>query len=118
MRMTAHRTVISRDPSCTSRIERNRSFSNGNFGIAVVDSGRKVIVTNSNRFGGGANDDQVLTVIDVSQHSGASPAILGTVPAGAFPREMRVSHDGRTLFLTNFNSKTIEMIDLARMPIK
>lgn len=39
-------------------------------GIAVIDSGRKVIVTNSNRFGGGANDDQVLTVIDVSHGGG------------------------------------------------
>ncbi|HEY4130683.1 MAG TPA: hypothetical protein VGM50_08695, partial [Gemmatimonadaceae bacterium] len=87
-------------------------------GVAVVDSGRRVIVTNSNRFGGGANDDQVLTVIDVSQGGGAAPTVLGNVPAGAFPREMRVSHDGRTLFLTNFNSKNIEMIDLARLPIR
>jgi DNA-binding beta-propeller fold protein YncE len=87
-------------------------------GIAVIDSGRKVTVTNSNRFGNGANDDQVLTVIDVAPGGGTQPKVLGTIQAGAFPREMRVASDGGTLFLTNFNSKTIEMIDVARLPLR
>jgi DNA-binding beta-propeller fold protein YncE len=85
-------------------------------GIAVVNGGRQVIVTNSNRFAGSADDHQNLTVIDASRIASGAGAIIGSIPAGAFPREMRVTSDGRTLILTNFGSRTIEMIDLARIP--
>ena len=85
-------------------------------GVAVVNGGRQVIVTNSNRFGGSADDHQNLTVIDASRIASGSDATIGSIPAGAFPREMRVTADGRTLILTNFGSRTIQMIDLARIP--
>ena len=78
-------------------------------GIAVVDSGRKLIVTNSNRFAGSRDDHQVLTVVDAARMGDGAAAILGTVAAGAFPREMRVTSDGRTLLLTNFGSSSVEM---------
>jgi hypothetical protein len=39
------------------------------------------------------------------------------MPAGAFPRELRETADGHTLFVTNFASQALEMIDLARAPI-
>ena len=83
-------------------------------GIAVVDGGRRVIATNSNRFAGDANDRQSLNVVDVSRGA-ANAAFLGLVPAGAFPRELCVSPDGRTLFVGNFASKTLQVIDLARL---
>jgi DNA-binding beta-propeller fold protein YncE len=86
-------------------------------GIAVVDSGRRVIVTNSNRFAGSKEDHQTLTVIDAAKVPDGAAAILGSIPAGAFPREMRVTRDGRTLILTNFGSKTVELIDLSRLPV-
>jgi DNA-binding beta-propeller fold protein YncE len=86
-------------------------------GVAVVDSGTRVIVTNSNRFGGSADDQQPLTVIDAAKLRSRSPSVLGTIPAGAFPRELRVTADGRTLFVTNFASRNLEMIDLQRAPI-
>jgi DNA-binding beta-propeller fold protein YncE len=86
-------------------------------GIAVVDSGRKVIVTNSNRFAGSKDDHQVLTVVDATRLDDGAAAILGTVAAGAFPREMRMTSDGRTLLLTNFGSSSVEMLDLSRLPI-
>ena len=85
-------------------------------GVAVVNAGREIIVTNSNRFAGGTNDQQTLTVIDASKLAAGDKAIIGSIPAGAFPREMRVTSDGRTLILTNFGSRSIEMIDLARIP--
>ena len=50
-------------------------------------------------------------------------AQLGTRAAGAFPREMAVSADGSTLFLTNFGSKSLqvidrcETIDVKRLPV-
>jgi DNA-binding beta-propeller fold protein YncE len=86
-------------------------------GVAVIDSGARVVVTSSNRFGGGASDHQPLTVVDVARLRAGAPAVIGTIPAGAFPRELRVTADGRTLFATNFASRTLEMIDIARAPI-
>ncbi len=44
--------------------------------------------------------------------------IIGSIAAGAFPREMRVTPDGRTLVLTNFASKSIQAIDLTRLPLE
>ena len=86
-------------------------------GVAVVDSGRKVVVTNSNRFAGSSNDRQTLTVIDATKIGSGENAILGSIPAGAFPREMRVTSDGMTLIVTNFASSSIETIDLTRLPL-
>jgi DNA-binding beta-propeller fold protein YncE len=86
-------------------------------GIAVIDSGRKIVVTNSNRFAGSSNDRQTLTVIDATRIGVGNSAILGSIPAGAFPREMRVTPDGTTLIVTNFASSSIEAIDLTRLPL-
>jgi DNA-binding beta-propeller fold protein YncE len=83
-------------------------------GVAVVDSGARVVVTSSNRFGGNAQDRQPLTVVDAVQLRAGKGAVLGTIPAGAFPRELRLTVDGRTLFVTNFASRSVEMIDLSR----
>lgn len=84
-------------------------------GIAVVDSGRRVVVTSSNRFGGGAGDHQPLTVVDASRVRNGGSAVVGTIAAGAFPRELRLTADGRTLLATNFGSRSLEVIDLARV---
>jgi YVTN family beta-propeller protein len=84
-------------------------------GVAVVDSGRKIIVTNSNRFAGSSNDRQTLTVVDATKIGSGESAILGSIPAGAFPREMRVTPDGTTLIVTNFASRSIEVIDVSRL---
>jgi DNA-binding beta-propeller fold protein YncE len=84
-------------------------------GIAVVDSGRTIVVTNSNRFGGTrAEDKPSLSVIDASKAGEGASAVIGSIPSGDFPREMRVTSDGKTLVLTNFGSHTIELVDLAR----
>lgn len=83
-------------------------------GVAVAAGGRMVISTNSNRFAGGADDRQSLNVVDASGGP-ASARLLGTIPAGAFPRELRVSEDGNTLFASNFGSRTLQMVDLRRL---
>jgi DNA-binding beta-propeller fold protein YncE len=87
-------------------------------GIAVIDNGRKIVVTNSNRFGTGSSADQSLLVIDASRIAGGDAAILGSIPAGSLPREMSLSPDLRTLFVVNTNSKNLEIIDLARLPMR
>lgn len=86
-------------------------------GVAVIDSGARVVVTSSNRFSGGTGDRQPLAVIDAAKLRTGAQALIGTIPAGAFPRELRGTADGHTLFVTNFASQTLEMIDLARVPI-
>jgi DNA-binding beta-propeller fold protein YncE len=88
-------------------------------GVAVVNHGTQVVVTNSNRFGGrGATDKQYLTVIDAAKIGSGAGAVVGTIPAGAFPRELRLTLDGRTLLLTNFTSSSVEIIDLARIKLQ
>lgn len=84
-------------------------------GIAVIDGGRRLVVTNSNRFAGDAHDRQVLSVIDATRMTDGAAALLGTFPAGAFPRELRVADDGRTLLLTNYMSRSVEVLDLTRV---
>jgi DNA-binding beta-propeller fold protein YncE len=82
--------------------------------VAVVDDGRKVVAGNSDRFAG-RNSPQTLTVLDAAKLAEGGAAVLGTIPAGAFPREMSVAADGGTLFLTNFGSDTLQVMDVKRL---
>ncbi len=86
--------------------------------VAVVGAtgNEKILAGNSNRFAD-AQAGQSLTVIDAARIADGAAAVAGTIPAGGFPREMRLSSDGHTLFLTNFGSKSLQMIDVARLPI-
>lgn len=86
-------------------------------GVAVSSDGDRVIVTNSNRFGGAADERQTLTVIDAQKATKGEASIVGSVTAGAFPRELRVTGDGRSLILTNFGSGTIQVFDLGHLPL-
>lgn len=86
-------------------------------GLAVLNGGTRLAVTNSNRFGD-SNATQSLTVIDAQRVTSGQAAVLGTVPAGIFPRELRVTPDQRTLLLTNFGSKNLAVLDVARLPLE
>jgi DNA-binding beta-propeller fold protein YncE len=83
-------------------------------GMAFVDQGRRLVVANSNRFQGPAGSPPSLTVIDTARLSEGRAAVVGTIPAGLFPRELHVSADGATLFVANFSSQAVEVVDLAR----
>ena len=85
--------------------------------IAVADNGTKILAGNSNRFAAGENDKQHVTVIDASKVSSGEAAVMGSLPAQGFPREFGYSPDGRTLFLANYSSNSLEIIDVARMQI-
>lgn len=86
-------------------------------GVAVLDDGARLVVTNSNRFGD-TNAAQSLTIIDTRKIRDGENAILGTVPAGVFPRELRVTENQQTLLLTNFGSKTLAVFDVARLHVE
>jgi len=82
-------------------------------GVSLMDDGKKVIVTNI----GTADEPQSLTVIDAAKVTSGAAAIIGTIPVGSGPRDASVTKDGRTLFVPNFNSRTLRVIDLARLRI-
>jgi DNA-binding beta-propeller fold protein YncE len=84
-------------------------------GVAVVNDGKIVLVTNSNRFAKDQTARQTLTVIDAARVGEGQAAITGSVPAGIFPREFGVSPDGKTLFVANYISSELEVIDLRRL---
>jgi DNA-binding beta-propeller fold protein YncE len=84
--------------------------------VMTVDKGRRLIVGSSNRFAG-QGQPQSLTVLDTAKISQGLAAVQGIVPAGSFPREMAVSSDQRTLFLTNFGSNSLQVLDIEHLPI-
>lgn len=83
-------------------------------GIALVDGGRKVIVSNSNRFGA-SSDSHSLVVIDAEAIDTGAAAIVGNLPAQELPREMRVTSDQKTLLVVNTMSQKLEVLDLDRI---
>jgi len=84
-------------------------------GVAVVNDGKLVLVTNSNRFASDQTARQTISVIDAARVSEGQAALVGSVPAGIFPREFGQSPDGRTLFIANYSSSELEVIDLNRI---
>jgi YVTN family beta-propeller protein len=86
--------------------------------VVVIRNGRRVIAGNSNRFGTAGAGNQALTVIDAARFSEGARAVIGTIPAGLFPRSLSLTSDGRTLLLTNFGSGSVEIMDIARLPIE
>jgi len=87
-------------------------------GLIITRGERYVIISNSNRFGTNANTAQTLTVIDPKRAVDGTAAVVGSIEAGAFPREFGSSPDGMTIFLSNYLSNTLEVIDAEHLPIK
>jgi DNA-binding beta-propeller fold protein YncE len=86
-------------------------------GVAVANGGRQVFVSNSNRFARDQTVRQTLTVIDAARVGEGAAAVLGSVPAGLFPRQFGQSPDGQTLFVANYISSELEVIDLKRLTV-
>lgn len=80
--------------------------------VVVTGGGKTVLVGNSNRFGN-ASQSSTLSVIDTDTN-----ALAGSIAAGAFPRDLVLSPDGRTLFVANFASNSLQMMDAAKLPVR
>jgi len=77
-------------------------------GVRLFGEDRMLAVANSNRF---ADSDGTVAILDVSDVSSSSNRIpLKTWPAGGFPRNIGVSKDGKILFLTNYRSRSLQVI--------
>ena len=74
-------------------------------GLRLFDGGKLLAVANSNRFGTGIANATVLSVAVP-----AAASVVQTIPTGLFPREITVGRDDRTLFLTNYNSGSFQVI--------
>jgi len=83
--------------------------------LALVNEGTILVVGNSNRLGSNRDAEDTLSLLDVRKNS-TKIRTIGTIPAGAFPREMCVSQDGQTLFVSNFRSKSLQVIDTRDLP--
>jgi hypothetical protein len=80
-------------------------------GSTLMDGGSKLIVSNI----GDPNEQQSLTVIDTTKIESGAGAVVGAIPVGSGPRDATVLRDGRTLIVPNFNSSTLQVIDLPRL---
>jgi DNA-binding beta-propeller fold protein YncE len=84
-------------------------------GLALVRGGSLIVVADSDRFGvSGAHAS--LAVVDVPDALSGRSALLGYLPAGAFPREMAVVPGGKVLLVSNFGSDRLEGVRLANLP--
>jgi DNA-binding beta-propeller fold protein YncE len=70
-----------------------------------------VLAGNSNRFAQAGAGNQDLVVIDAHRH-----VVVGAIPVGTFPRELTQTRSGSTIFLANYGSNTITVIDPTAIP--
>jgi hypothetical protein len=81
-------------------------------GLLLFDHDRLLAVANSNRF---ANSAGSLTLLNVAKP--AEPSLLQTLPTGTFPRNLSLASDGRSFYLTNYTSRSLERVIVAPAPI-
>lgn len=82
-------------------------------GLLLVNGGADVLVANSNRATGGASPE-TLSVVNTQRALAGQPAVTGSIPVGAWPRELAA--DGHLAILTNFTSDSISLIDTTKLP--
>jgi DNA-binding beta-propeller fold protein YncE len=84
-------------------------------GLMLVRDGSLVVVADSNRFNApGASAD--LSVVDVAAALAGRPAVIGSIPAGQFPREMALVPGGQRLLVSNYLSGQLEAISVPSIP--
>jgi DNA-binding beta-propeller fold protein YncE len=84
-------------------------------GVAVAAEGAAVIVASSQRTGI-RSEFSTLAVVDAAKLVAGDPdAVVRTIPAGGFPRELALTRDRRTLLVTNAGTRTLELVDLTAL---
>jgi DNA-binding beta-propeller fold protein YncE len=113
--------VLALDPSRFSSDPLHAVIATAPVGAAPVpvewiDSGAQIVVGNSNRFLQ-PGIPQTLDVLDTGllRAGAGAAALIRTIPAGAFPRALKLSPDGKTLFLSNYDSDTLQVISAGRL---
>lgn len=75
-------------------------------GVKLFDNDQLLAVANSNRFGTGPTANATILYVAAP----ATARVVQTIPTGLFPRELWVGPDDSTLYLTNFDSDSLEVI--------
>jgi DNA-binding beta-propeller fold protein YncE len=84
-------------------------------GLALVRKGSLIVVADSNRFNA-SGQHASLAVVDVHDALAGRPALLGYLPAGAFPRDVAANPSGSAVLVANFDSGQVESVDVADLP--
>jgi DNA-binding beta-propeller fold protein YncE len=87
-----------------------RGFDSGGVapvGVRLLQDGRLLAVANSNRF---KTADGGVVIFDISKPS--TPALIKSISSGAFPRNINAAPDGRSFFVTNYSSRTLEVVTI------
>jgi DNA-binding beta-propeller fold protein YncE len=106
-RVLAFDTSLLESNPDVSLVGYTNSGGNAPVGLGLFDKDHYLAVANSDRFSTPLVDGNV-AILDVSDPTRAS--VIETTPAGLFPREIDVGPDDSTLYLTNFASKTLQVI--------
>jgi len=83
-------------------------------GLAVLAGGSRVVVADSNRFGGPGARGR-LSVVDARATLAHEHALIGSLPAGAFPRDLASVPGRQRLLVTNYGSNELEVVDTTRL---
>ena len=83
----------------------------GPVGISVVRDGR-IAVTNALRFTGVTNDSESVTLVDAGRVASGRAAIIGRYTFGSGPVDLSLTSDGRTLIVTNFESRALFLVNV------
>lgn len=78
-------------------------------GLVLVDDGQYVVVANSARFDSGARP-QHLSVVSAETLIEGGGKVVNTISVGRFPRELALTPDRRSLILTNYDSRSVQLI--------
>jgi DNA-binding beta-propeller fold protein YncE len=84
-------------------------------GLVLLRDGARIVVADSNRFAAPGQAAE-LTVIDTRAALAHKSAVIGAIPAGAFPREISVDASHKRLLVTNFGSDQLEFVDTSHLP--
>lgn len=79
--------------------------------VTFADAGTLLAVTDSARFDH-PDADQTVAIVSIADAVARRPALIGFLPAGAFPRQFGQASGGPLLF-TDFNSDDIRLISTA-----
>ncbi|AMC35229.1 YncE family protein [Janthinobacterium sp. B9-8] len=76
-------------------------------GIHLLDNDQVIAVANSDRF---SNTGKAANLTLLKTSATASSPSIKTLQTGLFPRGLTVSPDGKTIYLTNYVSSTLQLI--------
>ncbi len=83
-------------------------------GLLVLNRGQLLVVGDSDRYGipGGSG----ISLVSAADALAGRPAVLGSLPAGQFPRDLSYDTGAGVLLVPNFLSDDVELLSLPTLP--